>query len=183
MVRLIVMLSVAALAFAGCHREPKPVMAGSDELPPLPPSSGTAIGYLLDNATQLQLTDDQMSKLRQLDTSLSARNEGIDTQLREIERPMQEEPAEEGQPPQRRNNAPGAESMHTTPDAAKLHQAKAANSRDALEKAFALLDDNQRSTARKLLDDRGIEAPKAAAKPATPAPAPQPPETGVPGEP
>ncbi|MGE0872838.1 MAG: hypothetical protein AB7P03_30060 [Kofleriaceae bacterium] len=183
MFRLIVLVSVAVLAATGCHREPQPVMAGSEELPPLPPSSGTPIGYLLDNATQLQLSDDQMTKLRQLDNSLSARNEGIDTQLREIERPMEEEPPEKGEPPPRVNNAPGAAPMHTTPDAAKLHEAKAANSRDALEKAFALLDDNQRETARKLLDDRGIEAPKMSAGTAMPAPEPQPSDTAVPLEP
>ena len=123
--------SVLTLALAGCSREPAPVTPTS-ELPPLPPSSGTPVGYLLDHSGELALSTDQVDKLRTIDTSLAARNDGIDTQLREIERPQEEAPPDKNAPPPPPpNRAPGAEPVHTTPDAAKLHEARAANSKDA----------------------------------------------------
>ncbi|MEJ7601356.1 MAG: hypothetical protein WKG01_25855 [Kofleriaceae bacterium] len=124
------------------------------ELPPLPPASGTAVGYLVDGAAQLKLRDDQIKKLKDIDSSLAARNDGIDTQIRSIERPNDEG----GDPNKPHNNAPGA-AIKTTPGSAKLHEAKAVNDREALTKAFALLDPAQQEAARKLLDERGIAAP------------------------
>ena len=128
------------------------------ELPPLPPASGTAVGYLVDNAVQLGLRDDQLKKLKEIDSSLAARNDVIDTQLRTIEKPSEDEPGEKGKPPARHNNAPGAQ-IKTTGDAGKLHAAKKANDKDALDRAFAVLDATQQETARHLLDERGITAP------------------------
>ena len=124
----------------------------------MPPASGTAVGYLVDGAAQLKLRDDQIQKLKEIDASLAARNDGIDTQIRSIERP------EEGDPSKPHNNAPGKQ-VTTTPGSAKLHEAKAANDREALIKAFALLDPDQQEAARKLLDERGISAPGSKAKP------------------
>jgi hypothetical protein len=152
----------AVLAVAGCHHDPTPMHPKEGELPPLPPASGTAVGYLVDNATQLKLRDDQLTQLKQLDTSLAARNDSIDTQLRAMVKPDEEQP-QKGQPPPRHNNAPGAQ-VRTTGDAGKLHEAKAANDKDALAKAFALLDADQQAAARRLLDERGIVAPGAAKK-------------------
>lgn len=132
------------------------------ELPPLPPSSGTPVGYLLDNATVLELREDQLAKLKDIDQSLAVRGEVIDTQLRQIEKP-DEAQAEKGQPTPRHNNAPGAQ-VRTTADAGKLHEARKANTTEALEKAFALLDPAQQTTARKLLEDRGVVAPGSTVK-------------------
>ena len=127
------------------------------ELPPLPPASGTAVGYLVDSAGQLKLREDQLEKLKALDVSLAAKNDSIETQLRTMERPM-EEPAEKNKPPPRHNNAPGAQ-VTTSADAQKLHQMRASNDKDALEKAFAVLDDDQKTIAKRLLDERGISSP------------------------
>jgi hypothetical protein len=148
------------LAIAGCRHDtdPPPMQPREGELPPLPPSSGTAIGYLIDNTTQLQLRDDQLKQLKDIDRSLAARNDEIDTQLRIIEKPAEDPQTEKGQPPARHNNAPGAQ-IRTTADAGKLHNARRANDFDALQKAFALLDPPQQTAARKLLEDRGITAP------------------------
>jgi len=173
MLRAFLLLALLAPA---CHREPQPMTPKEGELPPLPPASGTAIGYLIDNAGTLALRDDQLARLKDLDTGLAARNDQIDTQLRTIERP-DEEPAEKGQPPPRHNNAPGAQ-IRTTPDAQKLHKAKAENDRDALTKAFAVLDPDQQETAKRLLDERGIAAPGASKQPE-----PRGEEAGVPLEP
>lgn len=159
MSRLATLFALVALALAGCRKDPDPVSPGEHEAPPLPPASGTPVGYLLDNATQLELRDDQITKLQEIDNSLSARNEGIDTQLREIEKPEPEGPVDPKAPPERVNMAPGAQPMTTTADAGKLHEARAQNNKDALQRAFAILDDNQKIAARKLLDERGIRSP------------------------
>ena len=150
----------ALLVLAGCRHDtdPTPIHPKDGELPPLPPSSGTPVGYLLDNATQLQLNDDQLTKLQAIDKSLSARDDEIDTQLRIIEKPTDDPAPEKGQPAARHNNAPGAQ-VRTTPDASKLHNARKQNDAEALQKAFALLDPAQQTTARKLLEDRGVAAP------------------------
>jgi hypothetical protein len=153
------LLLAAGLALAGCHHEPKPMTPAEGELPPLPPASGTPIGYLVDNATSLKLRTDQIEKLKEIDVSLAARNDSIDTQLRALIRP-DEQPPEKGQPPPRHNNAPGAQ-VKVTGDASKLQEARNANDREALARAFALLDPDQQESARKLLDERGIAAPGA----------------------
>jgi hypothetical protein len=158
-------LFVLTLGVAGCRRDtdPPPLHPKEGELPPLPPSSGTPVGYLVDNATQLQVRDDQLQKLKDIDASLSARNEAIDTQLRMIEKPAEDPPMEKGAPPPRHNNAPGAQ-IRTTADAGKLHDARKANDKEALQRAFALLDPSQQTAARKLLEERGILAPGSEAK-------------------
>ena len=153
----------AGLALVGCHHEPTPMTPKEGELPPLPPASGTAVGYLLDNATTLKLRSDQLDKLKEIDTSLAARNDSLDTQLRSMVKP-DEAPAEKGKPPPRHNNAPGAQ-VKVTGEAGKLQEARAANDRDALQRAFAVLDPDQQDAARKLLDERGITAPGAEKKP------------------
>jgi hypothetical protein len=150
---------LALLVLTSCHHEtdPPPLQPKDGELPPLPPSSGTPVGYLLDNAIALSLRDEQLAQLKDIDQRLAVRDEEIDTQLRIIEKP-ETEPSEKGKPPARHNNAPGAQ-VHTTADAGKLHDARKANDYEALQRAFAVLDPPQRATARKLLEDRGVSAP------------------------
>lgn len=177
-------LSLALASAGACHQEPKPIMIPG-EVPPLPPASGTPIGYLLDNAGQLKLQPEQREKLQALDTSLSARNDALDTQIREIEKPEEEpeEPRKKGDPPPKpKNMAPGAQPVHTTADSSKLHAAKTANNEDALKKAFAILDPAQQATARKLLDERGISSPGGAG-PGQPPPPKTEDNGGVPLEP
>ncbi len=148
------------LAIAACHKDvdPPPMHPREGELPPLPPSSGTPVGYLVDNAGSLDLRDDQLEQLKVIDKSLSARDDAIDTQLRIIEKPEEDPQGEKGAPPAHHNNAPGAQTR-TTPDAAKLHSARRENDYEALQKAFALFDPPQQATARKLLEDRGVATP------------------------
>jgi hypothetical protein len=155
----------ALLVLAACHHDtdPPPMRPREGELPPLPPSSGTPVGYLIDNAGQLNLHDDQLARLKAIDQSLAARNDEIETQLRFIEKPDEDPPPGPGQPPRRHNNAPGAQ-IKTTTDAAKLHDAHKSNDTEALGKAFALLDPAQQTTARRLLEDRGVAAPGSEAK-------------------
>ncbi len=155
------------VAFGGCHHDPKPMHVKAGDLPPLPPASGTPIGYLLDDSTDLKLNEDQITKLKDLDASLAAQNSEIDTQLRQIEKPDDEEEqamAKAHQPHKLHNNAPGAQ-VRTTADAGKLHEIRNSNERTALKQAFALLDQPQQDGARRLLEDHGFEAPGSAKKP------------------
>ena len=177
--RTFLVFFITTIFAAGCHHDPAPAKPG--DLPPLPPASGTPVGYLIDAQSDLKLRDDQLAKLKDIDTSLAAEDDEIDTQLRQIEKPDNE--GEEtpknpgGPPPKRHNHAPGA-MIKTTADANKLHDKRKANDRDALGKAFAVLDPPQQDTARRILADRGIESPGAPAKkPAAPDP------DGVPLEP
>lgn len=149
------------LALANCH--PSPSKPAPGEVPPLPPASGTAVGYLVDAAGDLKLRDDQLTKLKQIDDTLAAENGQIDAQLRQIEKPV---PAEELSPqqqkagvkPTRYNNAPGASTI-TTNDSQKLRKMRDDNDRDAILKAFKVLDADQLPKAKQILADRGIPIP------------------------
>lgn len=155
------LLLALLLALAGCH--PRPTKPAPDEVPPLPPASGTAVGYLVDAAGELALRDDQLAKLKDIDASLAAQNGQIDAQLRQIEKPVPEEeltPQQQkaGVKPQRYNNAPGASTI-TTNDSLKLRKMRDDNDRDALKKAFAVLDPDQLEKAKHILAERGVELP------------------------
>jgi len=151
-------LVLALLFVFACHNETSPAHPNPGDHPPLPPASGTPIGYLLDSQSDLKLRDEQIKKLQELDASLAARDAEIDTQLRAIEKPEQEEPTPKGQQPKRRNMAPGS-SGPPQGDAAKLHAMRDSNDRDALKKAWAILDKDQQEAAAKILGDHDVESP------------------------
>lgn len=153
---------------AGCPHDQQPTHPQPGDLPPLPPASGTPVGYLIDSSGELKLRDDQLTKLKDIDTSLAAKNADIDVQLRQIEKPEQEEdlsPQQQkaGEKKQRHNHAPGA-AVVTNSDAAKLHQIHNQNDKEALKQAWALLDPDQQASAKKILEDRGVETPDSAKK-------------------
>lgn len=136
--------------------------------PPLPPASGSVIGYLLDAKATLVLREDQVAKLERIDSGLAARNGQLDAQLRMIEKPA---PAEElspqqqkaGEQPARYNNAPGVSTMGTT-DSQKIHKLREDNDREAIKEALAILDPQQQATAKRILQDRGVSIPGAQQK-------------------
>jgi hypothetical protein len=69
----------------GCSREARPPAqpeVQSDERPPLPPASGTPIGHLVDDASELKLSDDQLGKLRTINDDLAGQLAGDDSELR-----------------------------------------------------------------------------------------------------
>jgi hypothetical protein len=168
--RVLFALLVAAAIGVGpaCTHQPEVIEPAGP--PPLPPSTGTAIGYLIDAKLDLALRDDQMTKLKELDDGLAGENGDIDAQLRQIEKPVEPEQLtpqqmKAGEKPQRYNNAPGA-STTTTDNSQKLRKMHDENEQHALEKAFAVLDEDQRPKAARILQDRGIRVP-ASALPAT----------------
>lgn len=150
------------LALAACHSNP-PQKPAPGEVPPLPPASGTAVGYLVDAAGDLKLNDDQLSKMKEIDASLAAENGQIDAQLRQIEQPvpsedMSPQQVKAGVKPQRYNNAPGASTVQTA-DSQKLRKLRDQNDSDAIKKAFKLLDPDQLAKAKLILSDRGVDIP------------------------
>jgi hypothetical protein len=166
-------LAALLFALACCHPDRKPIQPG--DLPPLPPASGTPIGYLIDAKTDLALRPDQLDKLHKLDASLAARDAEIDTQLRQIEHPEEDE---EPTPTQRKAGmkeprhayAPGKQQLSTNSDAQKLHKIRDQNDRDAVKKALALLDTSQQDKAKAILADHDVEVPGGPTKPQGPDP-------------
>ncbi len=160
--RVLLLIAALMLGAAACGSNSNEVLEPGGP-PPLPPASGSVIGYLIDAKASLTLRDDQLAKLERIDSSLSARNGQIDAQLRMIEKPA---PAEQlspqqqkaGEQPARYNNAPGASTMGTT-DSQKLHKMRDDNDREAIKEALAILDPQQQTTAKRILQDRGVTVP------------------------
>jgi hypothetical protein len=172
-------LAVALAGAYACHHDPAPVKPEPGETTPLPPSSGTPIGYIVDAAGDLKLTDDQVTRLKAIDDALAARLETIESQLRTANRP-----ADSGSsaPPQggggrhggrgmrgggmggggsrpHRNRGQGSASGSGAGGAsvARLTDERAAEVKDALARAFALLDAGQQDAAKKLLAAHDVD--------------------------
>lgn len=168
-------LAALILVLVACHHDPQPIHPKPGDLPPLPPASGTPIGYLLDASGDLALTPDQVTKLKQLDTSLAARDAEIDTQLRQIERPEEDQEltpqqVKAGMARPRHAYSPKDQQLSTNSDAAKLHALRKQNDRDAVKKALALLEPQQVDKAKALLSDHDVEIPGEPARRAGPDP-------------
>jgi hypothetical protein len=152
------------LAIASCHHE-TPAKPQPGETPPLPPASGTPIGYLLDARTSLALRDDQVAKLQELDTTLSGRLETIDAQLRvhAQPRPTAGPVPTRGGSHRRRRIATGSGAGSGTPRPAptgggsRLAQERAATVREGVQQALAVLDPDQQVAARKLLAEHDFD--------------------------
>ena len=183
-----------ALAIAACGGSSAPAPQAPVDRPPLPPASGTPIGYLLDGAGELHLRDDQLAQLRQIDTSLAGELDAIDTQLRGATAKPEDSA---GPPPQsmgggrggrhgghgrHRSGGAGADGAapHADPAAAdRLTEERRADVKDALARAFAILDAAQQPAAKKILEDHDVDVDAGTAKP----PAADEPGGGEPGEP
>ena len=190
--------AVLALALSACSHAPPPPPA---EPMPLPPASGSPIGYLLDDAGPLGLTDVQLDKLRAIDDTLAAHLEELDATDRAGNAPSP------GQAPSGRHGRRGG--MHGgmrgggggmsgggmsgggSPGggrggpgggprghhggsgggaAASIAEERTLYVRDALGKAFGIMDDAQRAKAKQYLADKGVDldvAPPARVAPGT----------------
>ncbi|HUS29138.1 MAG TPA: hypothetical protein VMZ53_11525 [Kofleriaceae bacterium] len=159
--RFVLSIALALAGVSACKEKSEVIEPGGP--PPLPPASGTAVGYLVDASGDLQLSGEQLEKLKKIDNSLAAQNGSLEAQIRQIEQPM---PAEElspqqqkaGEKGQRYDNAPGKSTMQTA-DSQRLHKMHDDNERDALKKALALLDAKQLEKAKRILQDRGVDVP------------------------
>ena len=178
-------LILALLIVVGaCHHDPAPTAPlDPTDKPPLPPASGTPIGYLIDDAGELKLSDDQVTKLRDIDTSLAADLEKIDAATRSANRPADSDqsaapPAGGGRHGGGRHgggmgsmgggagggghhkhagSGAGSGSPSAQASLGKLSDQRNADVKDALQRAFALLDDGQQVTAKKVLSDHDVD--------------------------
>jgi hypothetical protein len=163
-----------ALLFAACGGSSAPPPHDPADKPPLPPASGTPVGYLVDGASDLHLRDDQVAKLKQIDGTLAGELDEIDTKLRSTS----PKPAESSPPPQGMGmggrgghrggggrhrgggggNGSAAPVQHGDPAAAnRLTDERREDVKHALEQAFAILDDDQKPAAKKLLQDHDVD--------------------------
>ena len=196
-------LFLILMLLGACHHDPAPAApADPADKPPLPPASGTPIGFLIDDASDLKLRDDQVTKLREIDTSLAAQLEVIDSQTRNANKPAEE--AQSAQPTggrrgggrhggmggmggggmggnpgagssgghHRRGNGSGSGSGAPSNSAmvGKLVDERNADVKDALERAFALLDPSQQTSAKKVLTDHDVDVDINVGPPALPPP-------------
>ncbi|HEX3479590.1 MAG TPA: hypothetical protein VHT91_31420 [Kofleriaceae bacterium] len=161
----------------GCSHEARPVVAPDDH-PPVPPAS--PIGYLVEDAAELKLRDDQLAQLRQIDDELGARLATYESELRNGE------PVPQGDPPPSRGgmdaraSAGGTEphgpvgdvplnSARTAPPVAqtktyvllgetvtRIHRDRARDTKAAIQRAFAVLDRAQQVISRRVLTEHGV---------------------------
>ena len=177
--RLAVVAAVACAAYGACGHDAKPVVQ-PDEHPPLP--AATPIGYLLDDATELQLRDDQVSQLRTLDSDLAAKLDVLDAGAHTASaapagpRPQTASRRRGGGGGRRGGRGGGAStgggagsgsaarpatsapaSASAADEANRRSEQRTTDVRDALGRAFGLLDPVQRVMARRLLSDKGVD--------------------------
>jgi hypothetical protein len=159
----------------GCSHEARPVVA-PDEHPPLPPAS--PVGYLVDDAGELKLSNDQLGKLREIDDALGSKLASYESELRNGE-PVPGNPAAPpsrgltlgggaattqatgpaGQTPVSTQGAPTETTktyVVTGETVTRIRRARARDTREAIGNALALLDATQRVIARRVLTDHGV---------------------------
>ena len=181
----VVALSLLFGAAACGHGASAPPAA--PDYPPLPPLSSTPVGILIDQAGALALSDAQLSTLQRLDHDLHAKNDVLDGDIEDLERPARAAHADDlgsggNSAPMGRGgrgrrggghrggggSASGGSSAAIAPDPhAAEHRAQAENMREkeranqdaALAQAMQALDAEQQVKARAILDEHGIHPP------------------------
>jgi hypothetical protein len=174
-------------AGAACHREAAPVAQPEEPPPPpppaLPPASGSPIGFLVDESS-LQLSDDQLVKLKEIDADLAKRLGYLDAVLRSAETAKPENSGESrgglsfggaqskgtpgeqavGSPGAIGNTADGSRGGGGRQDAEQIADIKrrvptlrAQDVRAAIAHALDLFDARQKQIARQVLKDRGVD--------------------------
>ena len=172
--------ALIALLFAACGGSSAPAPHDPADRPPLPPASGTPIGYLID-AGELKLSDDQVAKLKVIDDDLATKLAHIDGVQRAASEPevkddsrgraefgvstesngMSDGVAATPTPVDRTTANSGTGGGSSSEDRAatlkRVPEARAYAVRTAISRALALLDAGQQKLARRLLQDRGVD--------------------------
>jgi hypothetical protein len=196
---MIVRAVTLALLLIACHHEAPAAHPEPGETLPLPPSSGTPIGYLLDD-TDLHLRDDQRTRLHEIDATLAGELERLAAMDRAAHAPAPGEAPSSppsgrgggrhggrgggGRGRRTRSSQAAAAAPDTNgapkPEVGAAAQERTADVRDAIHRAFAVLDPDQQHLAAKVLADHDIDVDAsgthAPTEPATP-------ETGAESEP
>lgn len=156
----------------GCSHEAKPVVAPDDHAP-VPPAS--PIGYLVDDATELTLRDDQLAKLRQIDDELGAKLATYESELRNGEPVPQGDPQKSrGEMDVRGGGGPAPHGqvgdvplpsapVETTKTyvvlgetVTRIRRDRARDTRAAIQRVFAVLSAAQQTIARRVLTEHGV---------------------------
>lgn len=181
---LVTAVALAGLAPGlGCSHESRPPVA-PEERAPLPPASGSPIGFLVEDASELKLSDGQLARLREIDEALGAKLAASETALRTPEPVRDNRPdAPRGlgfragggretvddhamplvQPVRGRATAFPSENTQSKQDVIPgatvdgIYRDRARDTRDAIRRALALLDDAQRAIARRVLTEHGVD--------------------------
>jgi hypothetical protein len=165
----------------GCSHEAKPAqpVVQPDEHPPLPPTSGTPIGHLIDDAGELKLSGDQVQKLQAISDELAGKLAADDSELRPEPVPVsprEDKPrglgfraggiarnGENGRagafPGASGAGSPGGAAPPgsiTSATATQVYQQRAHHVRDAIQRALGSLDPAQQATARRVLTEHGV---------------------------
>jgi len=162
---------LVALALIACHND----SISHPDIPPLPPASGTPVGYIVDSAADLKLTDAQVASLKDIDSNLSGQLDIIDMRLKAAGKPAnagsgsaspRQQPGGfqmSGRRGGRRRNSQagsGAGSGSGAPRSAavaQLENERENDVRDAISRALNLLDATQRKAAVAIFNDRGLD--------------------------
>jgi hypothetical protein len=190
----VVVLWLGLLLAVGCGHDAKPAVQPDDH-PPLPP--GTPIGYLIDGASELQLRDDQVAKLKEIDTDLAARLDVLDARQHGGHAPAagstgagaggRHRGGRHGGGMRRGGAGGGSGSAAARPAASSADTAAAANRktedraddvRAAIEQAFAVLDPAQQPIAKRVLSDHGVDVDAGRPEPGHSEAEPDEPDTG-----
>jgi hypothetical protein len=182
-------LALVIAAALGCGHDAKPAAQPEDH-PPLPP--GTPIGYLIDDGSELQLRDDQVTKLKEIDTDLAARLDVLDAQQRGTGHPRTASASGAGgrhrggrRGGMRRQGAGGGSGSASAaaPSAGSGAMAtggkteeRADDVRAAIARAFEVLDPAQRPIATRVLSDHGVDLDAGRPDPKHPASEPDEPD-------
>lgn len=199
--------ALASALLLGCRSPRRTEMIPEPAERPLPPASGTPVGFLIDDRERLALRPDQLDRLRAIDRDLSGRDAVLEASERERARPPDRDetggPREKGGPgggmggPGGGMGGPGAgmdgpgggmggprggmggpsamrggahRNQRERPDdrsrppnagdaPGRMAREREANVRDALGRAFEVLDPEQRAIAQQILEDHGLEVP------------------------
>jgi hypothetical protein len=153
-----------------CHHDPDPALPVGTA--PLPPASGTPIGFLIDDA-DLHLSTDQLGKLRDIDTALAAQIDTIDKATRSANKPASPDPSQQQQQSMgrhgrrggmgggggggQRHSGSGGGSAAAAATTSKLADERTEDVKAALARAFALLDPKQQARAKQVLADHDVD--------------------------
>ena len=169
---VVVMMLGGGAAGLGCSHEAKPVIQ-PDEHPPLPPASGTVVGQLVDHAHDLKLSDAQVTRLREISDTLAAQLATDDSGLRADQpgaAPLEEDGRGVGFHAGGMNGDGQYGGGQVFPNAGKIdppgttrsfalpaQEARATHTRDAIRRAFGVLDANQQTGAKQILAEHGVD--------------------------
>jgi hypothetical protein len=201
---VLVAIGVLGGSGLGCSHEAKPVVQPDDH-PPLPPASGTPIGLLIDDASELTLRDDQLTKLRAIDDDLATRLAALDGASRTPDpvpvSSRADKPRGLGFRAGGANGGfggatsafPGAPGNGAPPDGTQragyisgetlteINQKRAHELRDAIRRALAVLDAEQQAIAMRVFTEHAVDPDTGQTGPEPGAANPGPANPGEPG--